>query len=105
MPSVSEITFKLLFSVVFAINLVGNTLVILIVSLHRRMQTPMNWLLANLALADLIIGLFFIPRTLLSDLYTHSGGLVGDILCKTLTYGNFSYLAAVASIMTLMFIA
>lgn len=105
MSSALEITFKVLFSVVFATNLVGNTLVILVVSLHRKMQTPMNWLLANLALADLFIGLFFIPRTLFSDLYTHPGGLVGDILCKTLTYGNFSYLAAVASIMTLMFIA
>ncbi|KAJ7378320.1 hypothetical protein OS493_023567 [Desmophyllum pertusum] len=98
------ITFKVLFSVVIASNLVGNSMVISVVALHRRMQTPMNCLLANLALADLFIGLFLIPN-LVSDSFTHPGGTVGDILCKTLTNGNITYLATMASILTLMFTA
>ena len=101
----TAITFKVSFAVVIASSLVGNTMVILVVSLHRRMRTPMNCLLANLALGDFFLGLFFIPLTLLNDLYVHPGGIAGDILCKTLTYGNMSYLAAVASVMTLLFIA
>ncbi|XP_078348430.1 QRFP-like peptide receptor [Oculina patagonica] len=95
--------FKVLFSIVIASNFVGNSLVISVVSLHRRMQTPMNCLLANLALADLFIGLFFIPRALLNDLYTHPGGLLGDMLCKTLTNANITYPATITSILTLTF--
>ena len=105
MSSTMETIFKVLFSVVIASNLVGNTMVILVVALHRRMKTPMNCLLANLALADFFVGLFLIPRTLLNDLYTHPGGWVGDFLCKMLTHACFTYLAAVASMLTLMFIS
>lgn len=105
MSSVIETVFKVLFSVVIASNLVGNSLVILVVLLNRRMQTPMNCLLANLALADFFVGLFLMPRTLLNDLYTHPGGWIGDFLCKILTHACFTYLAAVASMLTLMFIA
>lgn len=105
MASSLETTFKVLFSVVIVSNLVGNSLVISVVSLHRRMQTPMNCLLANLALADFFVGLFLIPRTLLNDLYSHPGGWIGDFLCKMLTHACFTYLAAVASMLTLMFIA
>ena len=105
MLSSMETTFKVLFSVVITSNLIGNALVISVILLHRRMQTPMNCLLANLALADFMVGLFLIPRTLLNDLYTHPGGWVGDLLCKMLTHGCFTYLAAVATMLTLMFIA
>lgn len=100
-----ETTFKVLFIIAIASNLVGNISVIFVILLHRRMQTPMNCLLANLALADSMVGLFLIPRTLLNDLYTHPGGWVGDLLCKMLTHACFTYLAAVASMLTLMFIA
>lgn len=105
MSIVIETIFKVLFSVVIASNLVGNLLVVLVVLLNRRMQTPMNYLLANLALADFLVGLFLIPRTLLNDLFTHPGGWLGDLLCKMLTHACFTYLAAVTSMLTLMFIA
>lgn len=105
MSLVIETMFKVLFSVVIASNLVGNSLVLLVVLLNRRMQTPMNCLLANLALADFFVGLFLMPRTLFNDLYTHPGGWLGDLLCKMFTHACFTYLAAVASMLTLMFIA
>lgn len=105
MSFVIETMFKVLFSVVIASNLVGNSLVLLVVLLNRRMQTPMNCLLANLALADFFVGLFLMPRTLFNDLYTHPGGWLGDLLCKMFTHACFTYLAAVASMLTLMFIA
>ena len=105
MSIVMDTMFKVLFSIVIASNLVGNLLVILVVLLNRRMQTPMNCLLANLALADFFVGLFLTPRTLFNDLYTHPGGWLGDFLCKMLTHACFTYLAAVASMLTLMFIA
>ena len=39
----------------------GNSLVIVIVVTSRRMQTVTNYFIANLALADVVIGLFSIP--------------------------------------------
>ena len=44
----------------FAFSL-GNSLVITIVLTSRRMQTVTNYFIANLALADVVIGLFSIP--------------------------------------------
>ena len=106
MSLTTTVTFQVLFGISIASSLFGNTLIILVVSFHRRLQTPMNCLLANLALADFLVGFFSLPRTILNGLSdAHPGGLGGDILCKTLTNGNFIYLAAVASILTLMFIA
>ena len=46
---------------IFVLNIVGNGMVILIVMTSRRMQTVTNYFIANLALADVVIGLFSIP--------------------------------------------
>lgn len=105
MSSTADITFKILFSAMLTVNLFGNSLVIFVVLRHRRMQTPMNYLLANLALADLLFALFFIPRRLLITEFTHPGGWVGDFLCKTFTHANLSWVASVAAVITLLFIA
>ena len=105
MPLATTLVLQVLFGVSIALSLFGNTLVIAVVSCHRRLQTSMNCLLANLAIADFFVGLFSFPRTFHDGLYTHPSGLAGDILCKTLTNGNFVYLAAVASILILVFIA
>ena len=105
MPLATTLVLQVLFGVSIALSLFGNTLVIAVVSCHRRLQTSMNCLLANLAIADFFVGLFSFPRTFHAGLYTHPSGLAGDILCKTLTNGNFIYLAAVASILILVFIA
>lgn len=40
---------------------IGNSLVIWIVSTTRQMQTVTNMFIANLALADVVIGMFAIP--------------------------------------------
>lgn len=43
------------------IAVIGNSLVIWIVATTRQMQTVTNLFIANLALADVIIGMFAIP--------------------------------------------
>lgn len=45
-------------SVMVAINLLGNSLVCLVVLKDKAMRTPMNFLLVNLAVADMIVGVF-----------------------------------------------
>ena len=105
MTSTADIIFKLVFSVMLTVNVFGNSLVILVVVRNRRMQTRMNYLLANLALADLLFALFFIPRRLLITEFHHPSGWVGDFLCKTFTHANLSWVASVAAVITLLFIA
>ena len=41
-----------------AINLIGNSLVCLVVLKDKTMRTPMNFLLVNLAVSDIIVGIF-----------------------------------------------
>lgn len=105
MTSTADIVFKLVFSMMITVNFLGNMLVMLVVARNRSMQTPMNYLLANLALADLLFALFFIPRRLLITEFEHPGGWVGDFLCMTFTHGNLSWVASVAAVITLLFIA
>ena len=46
---------------VFLVNLFGNVIVVLIITKKKRMQTFTNWLLLNLAIADLLVALICIP--------------------------------------------
>ena len=50
------------FVVMIVTNLIGNTLVVLTVVKTRSMRTPMNYLLVNLAIADMMVGVFIAPR-------------------------------------------
>ena len=45
-------------SVMVAINLAGNSLVCLVVLKDKTMRTTMNFLLVNLAVSDMIVGVF-----------------------------------------------
>jgi len=46
---------SLLVGVIFVVGLVGNALVIAVVTRTRSMHTPTNWYLVSLALADIIL--------------------------------------------------
>lgn len=50
-----------LFIFILMIDLLGNTVVVLIVTLKRKMQTFTNWLILNLAIADLSVAFICIP--------------------------------------------
>lgn len=51
----------ILYGAISIAAVIGNTLVIYIVVTAKRMRTVTNMFIANLALADVIIGLFAIP--------------------------------------------
>ncbi|ODM94327.1 Neuropeptide Y receptor, partial [Orchesella cincta] len=55
------IVLSLLYGSISATALIGNMLVLWVVTVSRRMRTVTNMFIANLALADIIIGLFAIP--------------------------------------------
>ncbi|KAJ9594923.1 hypothetical protein L9F63_013783 [Diploptera punctata] len=52
---------SLFYGSISVIAVVGNSLVMWIVATSRRMQNVTNCFIANLALADIVIGLFAIP--------------------------------------------
>ncbi|ODM92526.1 Tachykinin-like peptide receptor 99D, partial [Orchesella cincta] len=55
------IVLSILYGGISATALIGNLLVLWVVMVSRRMRTVTNMFIANLALADIIIGLFAIP--------------------------------------------
>ena len=65
----------------------------------------MNYLLVNLAIADILYASFITPEVILMLTSTHPEGMTGTILCKLLTGGNIAWIGAASSIVTLVAIA
>lgn len=57
------------YSIVFIVGIIGNSVVVAIVCKSPRMRTVTNYFIANLALADILVLLFCLPATLVSNLF------------------------------------
>ena len=93
-----EIALKLTFYVViFLIDIIGNTIVVLIIVLIKRMRTPTNILILNLAISDLMVGMFC--------MWVHAGNQIttvwpfGQYVCKVNTFiqGRYQVLISIFS--------
>jgi hypothetical protein len=69
---------------VFAVGLVGNCFVIAVVYRSPRMRTVTNFFIVNLAVADILVIVFCLPATLLSNIFVP--WLLGWWMCKTVPY-------------------
>ncbi|KAM4626947.1 LOW QUALITY PROTEIN: olfactory receptor 13D1-like [Discoglossus pictus] len=58
------------FLIIYAIILIGNTLIIIITVTDKSLQTPMYFFLTNLALLDICFPSSFVPRMLIDLLFT-----------------------------------
>ena len=69
-------------------------------------RTPINYLLVNLAIADIVYAAFIAPKGYfkLTSVH-HPDGMTGSVLCKLLTGGNVAWVGAVASAVFLVVIA
>ena len=94
-----------LFSVMAIVDIVGNTLVILVVSRNNSMKTPVNYLLVNLAAGDIVVAVFFGIQFIIAPVIIHPGGSTGDLLCKFVTGGVPGWVGAVTSVFSLVAIA
>lgn len=101
----AQIGITLTFSVLVTLDLIGNTLVILIIMTNKSMRTPMNFLLINLAIADIMVATFITPRFIFSHFFTHPDGLSGTLICKLFTGGNFTWTGGAGSVFSLVAIA
>ncbi|XP_077097692.1 neuropeptide FF receptor 1 like 2 [Siphateles boraxobius] len=86
---------------IFLLCMVGNGLVCLIVLKNRRMRTVTNLFILNLAVSDLLVGVFCIPTTLVDNLIT--GWPFTNTVCKM--SGLVQGMSVSASVFTLVAIA
>ncbi|XP_055549108.1 neuropeptide SIFamide receptor-like isoform X2 [Wyeomyia smithii] len=70
--------------VVFLVGLVGNSFVIAVVFRAPRMRTVTNFFIVNLAVADVLVIVFCLPATLMSNIFVP--WMLGWLMCKTVPY-------------------
>ena len=93
------------FSLVLVVSLIGNLLIVLIVYKTPTLRKPINMLIANMAMSDLLFPIFSFPVRLA---YLHGGGgwLIGGNLgqasCKLHVFGT--YICSLVSVQSLVLI-
>ncbi|XP_075238341.1 neuropeptide SIFamide receptor-like [Lycorma delicatula] len=70
--------------VVFIVGLIGNCFVIAVVYRSPRMRTVTNFFIVNLAVADILVIVFCLPATLMSNIFVP--WILGWWMCKTVPY-------------------
>lgn len=68
-PTYMIAIYSIAYSVVFLCALFGNLMVVTVVGKNRAMRTVTNCFIVNLAVADILVAVFNLPITLLSNLY------------------------------------
>ncbi|XP_051543376.1 neuropeptide FF receptor 2-like [Myxocyprinus asiaticus] len=99
-PSVAAI-FIMSYLLIFLVCMVGNGVVCFIVLRSKNMRTVTNLFILNLAISDLLVGIFCMPTTLLDNIIT--GWPFGSMVCKM--SGMVQGISVSASVFTLVAIA
>lgn len=73
-----------IFSIIFSLGITGNVLVILTILQNSRMRTVTNMFLLNLAISDLLLGVFCMPFTLIGQLLRDF--IFGEVFCKLISF-------------------
>ncbi|XP_020777486.1 neuropeptide FF receptor 2-like [Boleophthalmus pectinirostris] len=93
--------FTISYLFIFLICMVGNGIVCFIVLRSRNMRTVTNLFILNLAISDLLVGIFCMPTTLVDNIIT--GWPFGSVVCKL--SGMVQGISVSASVFTLVAIA
>ncbi|KAG8565846.1 hypothetical protein GDO81_012994 [Engystomops pustulosus] len=64
-----SIVFFILFLIIFLFTVIGNLLIILLVSTNIRLQSPMYYFLCHLSVSDLLISTNIVPNMLIASLF------------------------------------
>ncbi len=81
-----EQIFKLIlpYSIIFFLAIIGNSLVIITLCANRGMRSVTNMFLLNLAVSDLLLGVFCMPFTLVGVLLKEF--IFGPFMCRLISY-------------------
>ena len=100
-PIATRIGETFAYCLLFLVSLVGNTLVAMIVFKTKTLRKPINFLIVNMAMSDLLVPIFLFPRELVLT-YTRSwviGDPLGQVLCKLSIYAsNLSFTVSIQSL-------
>lgn len=67
-PLVMIVVYSVAYGVIFLLGVVGNTLVVAVIARNSTMHSVTYFFIANLAVADILVGVFCLPITLISNL-------------------------------------
>ncbi|XP_052778426.1 prolactin-releasing peptide receptor-like [Mya arenaria] len=84
-PLYIVISSTVLYSVIFLVGILGNLLVVLVITCSRRMKTAVNVYLVNLCVADLLVITICMPSALV-DLFAKEVWYFGPVLCKLVPF-------------------
>ena len=95
------------YCVLLLFSVSGNCLLIAVIRRNKRMQTITNYLIANMAVSDILITVLAVPRQiteiLLGPRRWLTDGLLGSVLCKSFSF--FQDITVGVSVLSLMAIA
>ncbi|KHN84095.1 Neuropeptide Y receptor type 1 [Toxocara canis] len=74
------VSFAILYSLIFLMGIIGNSLLIFVTLRHRTLQTVQNIFILNLAASDIIMCLLSVPVTPVTNIYKN--WFFGAILCR-----------------------
>lgn len=74
----------LLYSLIFFLSVTGNLLIIVVLTVNKRMRTVTNTFLLSLAVSDLMMAVFCMPFTLIPSILQDF--IFGAAMCKIVSY-------------------
>jgi len=104
-PTAEKIGKTIAYCLIVLVSLAGNTVIGIIVYKTKTMRKPINFLIVNMAMSDLLYPIFGLPRDI-QLLYINSwllGGSLGQALCKLVSF--LPYVSLGVSIQSLVLIA
>ena len=104
-PFPTKVSLTLAYVVTFLLAIVGNSFIIHVVCRQHNMRTAFNYLIVNMAAADILDALVAMPGSVLYLFVLNRWlpGVLGTITCKFVAYAVS--LSIVASVLTLTLIA
>ena len=105
-PTAEKIGKTFVYCLIFLVSLAGNTVIGIIVYKTKTMRKPINFLIVNMAMSDLLFPIFLFPREIQKSLSADSwliGGPLGQALCKLIYF--LSDVSTVVSTQSLVLIA
>lgn len=83
--AVTQATIVVMYTTVIIVSVTGNALVVFCILSTRRMRTPTNYFLLNLAVADVLMAVVCVPFTFVANVLM-SRWPFGRALCPVVTY-------------------